>query len=96
MKEMLAFIGFCSLFGVFIGLAALFIEFIKDIIRDWKRNYRIKHRFDKPPTSKCYCIDCKWWNGETGRCYRFHEDSNRLTADCWFCYAAEPRKSDIL
>lgn len=67
---------------------------IKESIEDLRYVYRYKHRFDKPPTAKCYCIDCKNYNIETQRCYGFHEDSIRLVADNMFCYRAEPRKKE--
>ena len=58
-----------------------------------KRWYQYKHRFDKPPTAKCYCIDCVHHNNESGRCYRFGEEY-RCTADNWFCWEAEPREKE--
>jgi hypothetical protein len=91
-KDLLTLIGLITLFGlIFAGVYSL-VEFILDSIRYWKRTYEYKHRFGKKPIAKCYCHDCKWHNNETGRCFRFHEDSNRLTGDTWFCYMAEPRK----
>ena len=64
---------------------------IKEHILTLKYNYRVKHRFDKPPTAKCYCRDCMRHDNESGRCYKFKE---WLTADCWFCWDAEPRKKE--
>jgi hypothetical protein len=61
-----------------------------------KYEYRYKHRFDKPPTAKCYCIDCKYHNNGTNQCYRFGETTKeyRCTADNWFCWEAEPRDKE--
>ena len=92
MKDVLAFIGLIAIGGSLLLIATIIFEFIRDKIQDLKRDYRIKHRFDKPPTAKCYCVDCTYYNSESGRCYRFHEKDRRLVADCWFCYEAEPRK----
>lgn len=54
-----------------------------------KSKYIIKHRFSKPPTAKCYCIDCKQHDMQTSLC---HRDGRRYTADAEFCSDAEPRK----
>ena len=64
-------------------------DIIKDFIQVQIHKYKIKHRFDKPPIAKCYCIDCKNCKEEkhSGRwCYRF----DRCVADNWFCWEAEP------
>lgn len=60
-------------------------------IEKLKHRYQYKHRFDKPPTAKCYCIDCVHHDNKTGLCYRFGEEY-RCTADNWFCWEAEPRE----
>lgn len=93
-KEILMIFGGVSLLGISLIFGVLAFEFIKDGIRTLKHRYRYKHRFDKPPTAKCYCIDCKWHDNESGRCYRFHENTNRRTADNWFCYSAEPKEKE--
>lgn len=92
MKDILALVGFVAVAWGLILFVILGIEFIKDKIDEAKHVYRYKHRFDKPPIANCYCVDCKNYNVETHRCYGFHEDSNRLVADNYFCYRAEPRK----
>ena len=50
--------------------------------------YRYKHRFDNPPTAKCYCVDCVRWCKDNGKCGKF---DGWHTADCWFCWDAEPK-----
>lgn len=92
MKDYLTLIGGATVLCVLVFSIWLIIDGIKLLIHHLKENYRIKHRFDKPPTAKCYCVDCKYYDIETGRCYGFHEDSNRLVGDNMFCYRAEPRK----
>ena len=87
-----------AIFGVmFLGLCIFFvlialIDWIKGAIRQAKVKYYIKHRFDKPPTAKCYCIDCKHHDRDTKRCYRFGQTTKeyRCTADEWFCWEADP------
>lgn len=68
-------------------------ELLKDNITDYlirrKSKRIIKHRFDKPPIAKCYCIDCKHHDMQTDLC---HRDGRRHTANTEFCSDAEPRK----
>lgn len=91
MKEVFACIGlFCTVAIIGYLIAALWYEF-KEWVHRLKYNYRVKHRFDKPPTAKCYCRDCKRHDPKSGRCYKFKE---WLTADCWFCWDAEPNRKE--
>ena len=87
MKEFLALIGFVTLWAIGFGIVMFVYYTIQDGVHEWKRRYRYKHRFDKPPTAECYCIDCKRHNNESGICHKF----NWTTADNWFCWDAEPR-----
>ena len=94
MKENL--ISFFTLFGIISSVIVLvsiimFIimnayYFIVEKIEELKYDYKIKHRFDKPPLAKCYCKDCKY-HGYNGKCYSFTE---RYTANNWFCWNAKP------
>lgn len=87
-----ATIGVICMIGMVLALLAIALDNLNNLIRDWRYNYRIKHRFDKPPTAKCYCRDCRYHDPETRRCYKFHENTNRLTGDASFCWEAEPRE----
>ena len=90
MKDFLAILGFCTVcfmagflvVGIWLGL--------KEVVIRIRRNYQIKHRFDKPPTAECYCVDCRLHNNESNRCYKF---DGWHTAPSWFCWGADPRKS---
>ena len=90
-SDLLKIFGGVSLF-VLVGFAlvALWVAFT-DWLSRAKYNYRVRHRFDKPPTAKCYCVDCKHHDNESMRCYRFTEC--RCTADNWFCWEAWPDKN---
>lgn len=94
LKDILAAIGIVAIGIVIIVFVMLLTEEIGRIIDNLKYEYRYKHRFDKSPIAKCYCVDCKYYDNETHRCYGFHEDSNRLVADNMFCYRAEPRERE--
>ena len=88
-----AWIGFvCALATIYLLGLALYGA-LRTWIEQMITKYRIKHRFDKPPTAKCYCVDCTRHDNETGRCYRFEYASGyQCTADDWFCWDATPRK----
>lgn len=89
-REAFTYIGMITSICVLCFIVIVIYSFIAKHIDDAKRKYRHKHRFDNPPTAKCYCIDCKHHDHETGRCYRFVNEY-RCTADNWFCWEAEPR-----
>lgn len=84
-----------ALFGLGCTIIIIYELFglLKDNITDYlirqKSKRIIKHRFNKPPTAKCYCIDCKYHGMDNDLCYR---DGRRHTADTEFCSDAEPRK----
>lgn len=65
----------------------------KELIYKMIYRYKYKHRFDKPPTAKCYCKDCKWHNVETNRCANVTW-ADRHTPDNGFCYEAKPKGRD--
>ena len=92
--DLLAIVGGVTLFFIAVFLVIALCDAIKEGISQLKRKYQYKHRFDKPPTAKCYCVDCIHRNDETNQCYRFGVTTKeyRCTADNWFCWEAEPHK----
>ena len=81
-------IGFLTSIAALTIITIILIGEIKNIINRYKRKYQQKHRFDKPPTAKCYCIDCKHRNEYEeccvlGGCFK--------VADDWFCWKAKPK-----
>ena len=87
-----------GIIAVIFILATIAIVAINDIglkIEEHQRQYRIKHRFNTPPTAKCYCRDCKFWNPENGACHVSHTAKGYYMADNWFCYSAEPVTGEI-
>lgn len=89
--RILAIIGCVAVFTFLGAVIAILIDTIKDVIRNKRYEYKRKHRFDGPPLAKCYCKDCKYW-GYQGQCMR--RKDGKYTADCWFCWEAEPREKD--
>ena len=86
-------ICFLTAFGFFC-LACIIVYFLVCLVADLKEQFdelvyrhRIRHQFDKPPTAKCYCIDCRHHNNEDGLCSSFGE----FIADDCFCWKADPR-----
>lgn len=91
MKEFLMIMGVIASFVLVLLVIMNVIYRLKTLIEKLTLKYKQKHRFDKPPTAKCYCVDCVYHNNETGRCWRL---KNWHTADNWFCWDAEPRKTE--
>ena len=83
-------IGYLTIIFIIIGVLILLVELVKFGLENLKRIYKYKHRFDKKPTAKCYCIDCKYHDNFIGSCFGF--DRHHHTADNWFCWKASPRK----
>lgn len=88
MKDFLAIMGGAAICVMGFFLIIVLWSGLKELIHNIRYRYRIKHRFDKPPTAKCYCRDCVRHNNESQECYKF--DGWR-TADNWFCWDACPR-----
>lgn len=90
-KDSLAIVGAITL-GLVASLFAYTIYIaVRNNIKIAKWQYKYKHRFDKPPIAACYCKDCKQYNNETLKCYKFPE---LRAADNWFCGDAYPLESD--
>lgn len=90
MKDMLAVVGGVCLIATFGVIGALLVAYIRELIDAMKWNWKYKHRFDKSPTAKCYCIDCKYYNKKVEWCSSF----GRCVGDSCFCWDAEPRKKE--
>ena len=69
-------------------------ETAKTIYRMIKTKYMIKHRFDKPPVAKCYCLYCKYaeyfGDDRCGKCRLIGD--NVTIKDNGFCWNADPKK----
>lgn len=89
MQGLFMVIGFLTTIVIIVFLVIALIAVIKDGIEHLRIKHIQNHRFDKPPTAKCYCRDCKRWNIRDGNgyCEKFKD---WCTADSWFCWDAEP------
>lgn len=86
--KILAIIGAFILWLFIMFIVSSIGECLKERAHRKKIEYIQKHRFDKPPLAKCYCIDCISWNKETQECC---VHPGWYTADNWFCREAYPR-----
>ena len=82
---------FASLGLLFMALLiALIVEEIstkvREMLRKRRKEYEYKHRFDKPPTAECYCVDCWYRDNENSKCGRYQ----LYVEDDWFCKDAMP------
>jgi len=91
LKDFLIIIGGSTLLVVALFLGIVICSGIEKWIGRLRYNYRIKHRFDKPPTAKCYCADCRLHDNASKKCCKF---DGWYTADNWFCWDAEPRNKE--
>lgn len=98
-----AIVGFIVIIFIILIMILIIVCGIKDLIvkafRACKRKSEIKHRFDKPPVAKCYCIDCKYGSyfgnmseidGRHGKCMLWNSDVP--IRDDNFCYRADPEE----
>ena len=93
-------INVCAIFGVIslgatlVILLAIILDGVKDFYERCVYTHKRKHRFDRPPLAKCYCVDCVYG-------VKKYEDTVICTqkiinhsADSFFCKDAYPRRND--
>lgn len=83
----MGFVGFLACIGAFIVALYYLFDAVKCLTHELGWKHRYKHRFDKPPTAKCYCRDCRW-HGSNGKCGL--PGITRYTPDNGYCYESEP------
>lgn len=85
-------IGFITILTLVALFAYFALDALRNVVQRWRWRYEYKHRFDKPPTAKCYCKDCVY-HGNNGNDYSERCSLNgveRFTPFNGFCYEAEP------
>lgn len=72
------------------------VGFIQEGIHNLRWRYKYKHRFDKKPIAKCYCIDCSYHDKNNNRCSNLSaiDGPSYYTADDWFCWKADPKNKE--
>lgn len=89
MKEGFELIGIATVAAALIFGVCLLMSAFEDWFKMAKWRYQYKRRFNKPPTAKCYCKDCRFHNDHTKQCGKF---DGWNTAEDWFCWDATPYK----
>lgn len=92
MKDLLALIGIITIIMLSILCIALLYEGIGDVISTVRYRYKRNHRFDGPPTVKCYCKDCLYYFNDNGSGYC--SDTGKFRSDDFFCGNSKPLKRD--
>lgn len=78
------FVIMAMVVAMFLAVIYAIIQFIRE--RIWI--YKYNHRFDKPPTAKCYCKDCSFYGDFTNR--RLCRKHKECFTDDFFCKDADP------
>lgn len=55
--KVFAGIGIAFVVVIFVALAYAAFDALRGVVRDLRWKYKYEHRFDKPPTAKCYWLD---------------------------------------
>lgn len=87
--KIFAFFGLMVIVGCVALVLYAFFEWVKEKIGEMRWKHRYKHRFNRPPLAKCYCVDCKWWSKGSNECKQL--GNGWCTPDSGFCYRAEPK-----
>lgn len=82
----LTFLGVVFLSLIVCGITEAISTAIRERQRKKRKEYEYKHRFDKPPTAECYCVDCWYMDKEENKCRRYE----MYVAEDWFCKDADP------
>ena len=64
---------------------------IQNAIEEKIYEHRLKHRFDKPPTAKCYCKDCAYHGILLPNGCECQGRRNYYSPDDGFCHEAKPK-----
>ena len=92
MTEFFTAVGVFVIIAMIVAVFLAVIYAIRQFIRERIWIYKYNHRFDKPPTAKCYCKDCSLYGDFTSRSLcRKHK--SHFSED-YFCKDADPCKTE--
>ena len=92
MRDFFTAVGATVIIAIVVTMIWGLVYTVREFIRERIWIYRYNHRFDKPPTAKCYCKDCSFYGDfEHTRLCKMH---NRSFADDYFCKDADPCKAE--
>ena len=86
--NMLAGFGAVALIGGVIIILSMFYDWLRGRIRNLRRIWQYKHRFNKKPIAKCYCIDCRYYDEQ-----KICRNLDRHVLDNEVCCWSEPDMS---
>jgi len=92
MTEFLTTVGAVVIILMIAAMIFAVICAIRQFIRERIWIYKYNHRFDKPPTAKCYCKDCSFYGDFTNR--RICRKHKEFVADDFFCKDADPCEAE--
>lgn len=93
MTEFFTAVGATVIILMIVAMIFAVICAIRQFIRERIWFYKYKHRFDKPPTAKCYCKDCSFYGDFTNR--RLCRKHKECFADDFFCKDADPCTAQV-
>ena len=94
LRDFLILVGAATLLGLFFAGIILIPYEIKYRVEKLRYAYKRKHRFDKKPIAKCYCIDCVYYDYNKGKSSGSDSDKDRTNGECCFWRKAWPRKEE--
>lgn len=83
------YVGASTLFIIGLSIIYCVAYFIRESIINLRWKYKYKHRFDKKPIAKCYCIDCEHHAVNSNYC----KERDTYFPDEWFCKDAKPKSA---
>ena len=92
MTDFFTAVGVFVIMAMIVAMLLAVIYAIRQFIRERIWIYKYNHRFDKPPTAKCYCKDCSFYGDFTNR--RLCRKHKECFADDFFCKDADPCKAE--
>lgn len=92
MTDFFTAVGVFVIMATIVAMLLAVIYAIRQFIRERIWIYKYNHRFDKPPTAKCYCKDCSFY-GDFADC-RLCRKHKEFVADDFFCKDADPCKAE--
>ena len=92
MTEFFTTVGAVVIISMIVAMIFAVIHAIRQFIRERIWIYKYNHRFDKPPTAKCYCKDCSFYGNFADR--RLCRKHKEFVVDDFFCKDADPCKAE--
>lgn len=93
MNKILQLLGVIFLLLILGFCIVIIYTVLNELIKNKITKYKIKTRYNKKPTARCYCRDCKLFIPDTGKC--LDSCNSRYMGPGWFCCFAEPLTGEL-